>query len=587
MGTSRFQNGANLGSCKNFQWGPFSRTAGVASVIASSAATAQAYDKVRREHEETKAAARRDDTIHRKNSAPKRKSSACGLQQLCILHLSLQCQKHFGHVVIGARCSMSMHGNFKIPEWSNLGSCKNFQWGPFSRTAGVASVIASSAATAQAYDKVRREHEETKAAARRDDTIHRKNSAGPKRKSSACGILNAGPNVSLPTKRGRGIGDNSTEQLGASETNRMIGVLGDFKFRMGVRHDNLGREFSHMDIRTMLIEMSKLAIDKKIAEWKCHCEIDAKENAKKKQKLGETDKEEVNDVVHGDATNQDRSVESVTNTKQFTIEKNSSDVQSADSDNENNEPVSIDVPDPDFHDFDHDRSERSFGSDQIWATYDDEDGMPRYYALVQQVISLKPFKVRMSFLTSRSNSEFGPLNWVASGFAKTCGDFRIGRYEVNDTVNIFSHKVKWEKGPRGVIKIIPRKGETWALYRNWSPKWNEHTPDDIIYKYDMVEVLEDYSEEEGVSVIPLAKVSGFRTVFRRHMDPKESKRIPKEEMFRFSHQVPSYLLTGEEAENAPKSFFELDPAATPLELLQIICESKKEVALEAVEQAVN
>ncbi|CAD5195740.1 unnamed protein product [Musa acuminata subsp. malaccensis] len=486
-------------------------------------------------------------------------------------------------------------GTSRFQNGANLGSCKNFQWGPFSRTAGVASVIASSAATAQAanldhqtYDKVRREHEETKAAARRDDTIHRKNSA-PKRNANACGILNAGPNVSLPTKRGRGIGDNSTEQLGASETNRMSGVLGDFKFRMGVRHDNLGREFSHMDIRTMLIEMSKLAIDKKIAEWKSAAtvKIDAKENAKKKQKLGETDKEEVNDVVHGDATNQDRSVESVTNTKQFTIEKNSSDVQSADSDNENNEPVSIDVPDPDFHDFDHDRSERSFGSDQIWATYDDEDGMPRYYALVQQVISLKPFKVRMSFLTSRSNSEFGPLNWVASGFAKTCGDFRIGRYEVNDTVNIFSHKVKWEKGPRGVIKIIPRKGETWALYRNWSPKWNEHTPDDIIYKYDMVEVLEDYSEEEGVSVIALAKVSGFRTVFRRHMDPKESKRIPKEEMFRFSHQVPSYLLTGEEVENAPKGFFELDPAATPLELLQKICESKKEVALEAVEQAVN
>ncbi|CAL9197447.1 J protein JJJ2-like [Musa acuminata AAA Group] len=496
-------------------------------------------------------------------------------------------------------------GSSGIQNGANLGSLnnQNFQWGPFSRTAGVASATASSAAAAQAanvvhqtYEKVRKEREEAQAAARREEALHRKNS-NLKRNASACGIINVGSNDTLPAKRARGVGKDaasdsaaaSAEQFGAFETNRTSGVNGDFcKFRTGVRHNNLGREFSHIDIRSMLIEMTKLAIHKKLEDWKSAAteKIDAKENVKKKQKLSETDTEEVNNVVHRNATNQDRVVESMSDTEQFATEKNSSNVQSSDSDNECNEPVSIVVPDPDFHDFDIDRSERSFESDQIWATYDDEDGMPRYYALVQQVISLKPFKVRMSFLTSRSNSEFGPLNWVASGFPKTCGDFRIGRYEVNDTINIFSHKVRWEKGPRGVIKIVPRKGETWALYRNWSPEWNEHTADDIIYKYDMVEVLEDYSEEQGVSVIPLVKVSGFRTIFCRHLDPMKLKRIPKEEMFRFSHQVPSYLLTGEEAENAPKGFFELDPAATPLELLQIN-ENKSEVAAEAVEQAVK
>ncbi|KAK1319157.1 hypothetical protein QJS10_CPB04g00213 [Acorus calamus] len=91
----------------------------------------------------------------------------------------------------------------------------------------------------------------------------------------------------------------------------------------------------------------------------------------------------------------------------------------------------------------------------------------------------------------------------------------------------------------------------------------------------MVEVLEDYNEEQGVSVTPLVKVEGFKTVFHRHLDPKEVKRIPREEMFRFSHQVPSCLLTGEEAHNAPKGCRELDPAATPVELLQVITEAKE------------
>ncbi|CAL9110657.1 unnamed protein product, partial [Musa textilis] len=247
-------------------------------------------------------------------------------------------------------------------------------------------------------------------------------------------------------------------------------------------------------------------------------------------------------------------------------------------------PVSIDVPDPDFYDFDKDRLERTFEGDQVWATYDSEDGMPRLYAMVQKVLSLNPFKIRMSFLNSKSNSELGPINWIASGFAKTCGDFRVSRYQISDTVNIFSHKVRWEKGPRGVIRIVPKKGDIWALYRNWSPDWNELTPDDVIYKYEMVEILDDFSDEDGVSVIPLVKVAGFKAVFHRHMDPLEAKRIAREEMFRFSHQVPSYLLTGEESHSALKGCLELDPAATPIELLQVITEVKEDVGMETNEQ---
>ncbi|CDP15001.1 unnamed protein product [Coffea canephora] len=237
--------------------------------------------------------------------------------------------------------------------------------------------------------------------------------------------------------------------------------------------------------------------------------------------------------------------------------------------------VTMDVPDPEFYDFDKDRVEKSFTKNQVWASYDNEDGMPRFYAFIHKVLSRKPFEVQISWLHSKSSSEFGPQNWVGRGFAKTCGVFRIGKYEVNRALNSFSHRVSWNKGAKGVIQIVPKKGDVWALYRNWSSDWDELTPNDVIRQYDMVEVLQDYNEEQGVAVAPLVKTAGFRSVFHRHLDKNKIYKIPREEMFRFSHQVASYLLTGQEAQAAPKDCRELDTAAMPLELLQVLKEAKE------------
>ncbi|KAL3630684.1 hypothetical protein CASFOL_023668 [Castilleja foliolosa] len=251
-------------------------------------------------------------------------------------------------------------------------------------------------------------------------------------------------------------------------------------------------------------------------------------------------------------------------------EKNENGPDQNDYDAEGPTAESMSVPDPDFHDFDQDRSESSFGDNEVWAAYDDDDGMPRFYALISKVISRTPFKLKISWLNSKTTSEFGKLDWVESGFYKTCGEFRVGRYEMCKSINSFSQKVNFSKGPRGSILILPQKGDVWAIYRNWSSDWNEHTPDEVIHKYDMVAVLDNYSEEKGVSVAPLVKVAGFKTIFLPSLGPEAVKRIPKEEMFKFSHRVPNKLLTGLEGSNAPKGCLELDPAATPLELLQVI-----------------
>lgn len=303
---------------------------------------------------------------------------------------------------------------------------------------------------------------------------------------------------------------------------------------------NRSRELTSSETRNMLMQKAQSEIRRKILEW------DSEEKSK-------VNKETQN-------SNQSSEKKSVDRT----------------ADEQERQESAMSVPDPDFHDFDLDRTENSFEDNQVWAAYDDDDGMPRFYALVHKVLSRKPLKMRISWLNSKTTTEFGSFNWLGYGFRKTCGEFRIGRHETNKSLNSFSQKVEWTK-TKGIIHILPRKGEVWAVYRNWSSDWNENTPEDVRHKYDMVEVLDDYNEGKGVAVSRLVKYAGFRTVFHARTEESEVKVIPKEEMFRFSHQVPKYVLTGEEGDNSPKGCLELDPAATPLDLIQ---EAATEVKVE-------
>lgn len=230
-------------------------------------------------------------------------------------------------------------------------------------------------------------------------------------------------------------------------------------------------------------------------------------------------------------------------------------------------PVTLTVPDSDFHDFDKDRTEECFQPKQIWALYDEEDGMPRLYCLIRQIISMNPFKIHISYLSSKTDTEFGAVNWIDSGFTKSCGHFRATSSDIVDGVNMFSHVLSREKAGRGgCVRLYPRSGDIWAVYRNWSKDWNRSTPYDVRHQYEMVEVLDDYNEEVGIRVTPLVKLEGFKTVYQRSTDKDAIRWIPRREMVRFSHQVPSWLL--KEATDIPEGCWDLDPAAIPDELLQ-------------------
>ncbi|WKA11456.1 hypothetical protein VitviT2T_028953 [Vitis vinifera] len=47
-------------------------------------------------------------------------------------------------------------------------------------------------------------------------------------------------------------------------------------------------------------------------------------------------------------------------------------------DSEAHTPMAISVPDSDFHDFDLNQTKSSFGDNQVWSAYENDDGMPRF-----------------------------------------------------------------------------------------------------------------------------------------------------------------------------------------------------------------
>ncbi|XP_071715509.1 uncharacterized protein [Rutidosis leptorrhynchoides] len=196
------------------------------------------------------------------------------------------------------------------------------------------------------------------------------------------------------------------------------------------------------------------------------------------------------------------------------------------------------VPDPDFHDFDTYRTEEVFKAKQIWAIYDEEDEMPRIYCLIREILSVKPFRVYISYLNSKTDTEFGTVKWIESGFTKSCGSFRVFHSDVVDQINIFSHLLGRDKvGRGGCVRIYPKTGDIWAVYKNWSEKWNRKTPKEVIHQYEMVEVVDNYSEEHGVRVASLVKLDWYKTVYKRNPDEHAVRWISRGEMLRFSHQL--------------------------------------------------
>ena len=61
------------------------------------------------------------------------------------------------------------------------------------------------------------------------------------------------------------------------------------------------------------------------------------------------------------------------------------------------------VQDSEFFEFDQNRIDNCFKEDRIWVVYDDSDGIPCYYALINKVVFLHPFEVQLRWIQGKDN----------------------------------------------------------------------------------------------------------------------------------------------------------------------------------------
>ncbi|KAL6547743.1 hypothetical protein OROHE_009448 [Orobanche hederae] len=227
------------------------------------------------------------------------------------------------------------------------------------------------------------------------------------------------------------------------------------------------------------------------------------------------------------------------------------------------------VEDSDFHDFDKDRKGRSFKKGQVWAVYDDDDGMPRHYALIDQIVSVNPFEVTLSWLLFQTNGDEDLISLYKMGFYVSCGSFRVSKNTSIKYLNLFSHVVNCERASRDVYRIYPMKGSVWAIYTSKALEAEKGDGSAGTNRcYDIVLCLSSYSDIHGLSVGYLEKLPGFRTVFKRkEIGVNAVLTLGTNDVKLFSHQIPAKKLSDEEARRLPKDCWELDPASLTPQLL--------------------
>ncbi|KAF8107682.1 hypothetical protein N665_0118s0047 [Sinapis alba] len=230
------------------------------------------------------------------------------------------------------------------------------------------------------------------------------------------------------------------------------------------------------------------------------------------------------------------------------------------------EPEPYCCPDADFNSFNNTMS--FFAVGQVWALYDPFDHMPRFYAQIRKVLEPQ-LRVKVRWLEPKQTRENKKPIPIA------CGEFKNGERTINSYLT-FSHLMHHIRTGKKGITINPRKGETWALFSDWNSDDNRKRP----YQYDFVQVVSELDSDNGIGVAYLGRVEGFTSVYK----PAEQNgvlqmMIRPEEMLRFSHRVPSFVLTGDEGKGVPAGSFELDPAAIPKDCLEV-SEIKQEESVE-------
>lgn len=98
------------------------------------------------------------------------------------------------------------------------------------------------------------------------------------------------------------------------------------------------------------------------------------------------------------------------------------------------------------------RDANLFAIGQIWALFDNLDGMPRYYAKIKG-FDASNFKVHLTWLERIAMNE-AEEKWSDEELPVACGSFSLGTIDISQDRLMFSHTVLW-KANGGNMKYIP------------------------------------------------------------------------------------------------------------------------------------
>ncbi|XP_059645282.1 uncharacterized protein LOC132286882 [Cornus florida] len=202
-------------------------------------------------------------------------------------------------------------------------------------------------------------------------------------------------------------------------------------------------------------------------------------------------------------------------------------------------------------------------SEQIWAVYDGPDSMPRRYVVVNNLISDN--EACVTFLDPHPMLD-DEIYWVEENLPFVVGLFRASTTTLNLSITHFSHLIDCDPSAnKSFYKIYPKKGEVWAMYRNWNSRWKQS--DFTHYRCEIVEIISDLidkdSELKTASLVPL---SGCMTFFRRQLSNEFElvRTVPRTEMLSFSHRIVAFTVPGIEKHGIPEGSLHLEPNALPL-----------------------
>ncbi|PON67228.1 hypothetical protein PanWU01x14_104030 [Parasponia andersonii] len=225
------------------------------------------------------------------------------------------------------------------------------------------------------------------------------------------------------------------------------------------------------------------------------------------------------------------------------------------------------LPCQDCYNFENERKFEHIERGQIWAVHFRTSlrGNTHRYARVNLnskeavcVTWLKPIPASAS-----------ERRWCDAGLPVACGSFDLGLELTCDVSwsrnSSYSYKCSWVQGVVGnQFEIYPKKGEIWAVYRNWNIDDEDYGCDYVKQcTFDLVEITSDFSKYTGVYCEYLVKVDGFRYIFERTKIGVVAFHIRPGMFYMFSHKVPAYRFVGGEIDKFVEGMFELDRLALP------------------------